>query len=499
MTDKTNNFIKIAGIVGFLFLFGYNLSAQTTITNFPFKTDFLGTTIPTGWIKPGTINSATPSTDGLKLTTGALSEFGGVVLDGVDFNSTNGITVSFEYSMYGGNTYDGQYGDGLAFFLFDSNKTSTLGAAGRGLGYSNGDTNLDLGVDGGYIGIGFDEFGNFKDYKLGRNGIPAASLSGPEHLTIRGAMGTSRTNGYPVLSTMRTNIASDATTTLSAKLDITTGNIVYSTTGLSSADVFSIRPGTLSTTVGDTYYRRGKLTLLPRTGGGFRISLEVIHGGVTTVLLNQFEYPTSIKYNDNSASSTATNIVTLNTPVPAKFQLGFAASTGAAAQVHLIRHIEISIPYMPSAADDQISICNAFPQSSTNISPFINDTFYNGPLTGTPSLGNTSSYIDYNSFQFSDVNDNPIGTNQNRSYTENGVGTWTYNATTAQVNFVPVNGFIGQATVYYTAKGLSTNGGPFGQEIYRSAPQKLTVNVVKCGAVVNPQLPAGGIIRSGKN
>ncbi len=178
--------------------------------------------------------------------------------------------------------------------------------------------------------------------------------------------------------------------------------------------------------------------------------------------------------------------------------MGFAASNGGASQIHLIRDIEVTLPFMPAATNDEVSMC----YNSTEISPFTNDTFYRGSLTGTPTSGNDVNYVDYNSFQFSDVNDNPVGTPINslpyKTYTQSGVGTWIYSVTTGKVTFTPSPGYVGQASIYYTAKGLSTGGGPFNQEIYRSAPSKLSVSVKRCGTSINPQLPSGAIIRSGR-
>ena len=283
--------IKKGSVIGSVLLFAQIIKAQTTITNFPYTSSLRGTTIPAEWGKPGAANYATASLDGLKLTSTTLRSYGGIILNDVDFNSTNGMIVSFEYSMYDGTALDGQHGDGLSFFLFDSSKNPALGAIGRGLGYSMADG--FGGVDGGYLGIGFDEFGNFKD-NTDRNGISPETSKGPSHITLRGAMGANRFSGYPVLATRRTNLAYDSNYQLSMHLDSNSGYFSQSRFGLSMGQTFNIRPGYLSTTNGDSYYRKAKLTLLPRSGGGFRISLEVTHGQTTSVIFSEWAYPESV-------------------------------------------------------------------------------------------------------------------------------------------------------------------------------------------------------------
>lgn len=493
-------------IIASFFLVSSINAQTTTITNFPYYQNFRNATMPSGWVRPGTVgtavgnNNAVPTSIGLELTPAEQSRFGGIVLDGVDFNSSNGITISFEFSMTEGQTFDSSFGDGFAFFLFDSSKPATLGAPGRGVGYSQGDG--VNGVDGGYLGIGFDVFGNNKGRHINRSGVVENIYQGTfsrNHITMRGAMGETRLNGYPLLFTQKVDVVSDNTNNLKSTLDVSNGVLNHSPLGLTSSNIFQLRSTVLSSSVNDINYRRAIITLLPRIGGGMRVTLDVTHGSITTRVLNSFDYPTSLKYTRNPTGETET-VVSLDTPVPAKFQLGFSAGTGLASQRHLIRDVEISIPYMAETKEDVVSMCMTFPQKSVPINPFTNDKFYRGPLTGTPGSGQDGTYIDFNSIQFSDVNDNVLGSTVPgaKNYVQTGVGTWTTNPANGTVVFLPMNGFKGVATIYYTAKGFNTNSGPFDQEIYRSAPQKITVNVVRCGSIINPNIPSGGVIRSGK-
>lgn len=93
----------------------------------------------------------------LRLTSASTTQFG-YAIDDTAFPSSNGILVDFDYATYGGTG-----ADGLSFFLYDGSTpfdgTFHVGAAGGSLGYAPCSTNT--GVPNAYIGVGFDEFGNF--------------------------------------------------------------------------------------------------------------------------------------------------------------------------------------------------------------------------------------------------------------------------------------------------------------------------------------------------
>src|SRR5690606_10520738 len=154
-----------AALIVFLFN-SISLYAQD-VTRFPYNISFRSTIQPTGIERPNAgTNSAAFTNDGLRLTN-TTSQFGAVALDGVSFNSTNGIEIEFEYSMFGGTIYDGSYGDGLSVFLYNASVPLNIGARGAGLGYSynraySPTSARTSGLSGGYLGIGLDEFGNFK-------------------------------------------------------------------------------------------------------------------------------------------------------------------------------------------------------------------------------------------------------------------------------------------------------------------------------------------------
>lgn len=100
------------------------------------------------------------------------------------FNGTNAtIAVQFNYA-----SYDGTGADGLTFFLADASKTFGVGAYGGSLGYAQktlvggGGANIN-GMNGGYIGLGIDEYGNYANPTEGRIGGVGPS---PNAISVRG-------------------------------------------------------------------------------------------------------------------------------------------------------------------------------------------------------------------------------------------------------------------------------------------------------------------------
>jgi len=77
--------------------------------------------------------------------------------------NNNYIEIEFEHNAYGGTG-----ADGTVLVLSDANETPIAGAYGGSLGYANR-SGFD-GFNGGWMGIGFDEFGNYSNPTEGRNG-----------------------------------------------------------------------------------------------------------------------------------------------------------------------------------------------------------------------------------------------------------------------------------------------------------------------------------------
>uniref|UniRef100_A0AAU2VP91 DUF11 domain-containing protein n=1 Tax=Streptomyces sp. NBC_00008 TaxID=2903610 RepID=A0AAU2VP91_9ACTN len=109
----------------------------------------------------------------LQLTDHANYRVGGMLYNR-PLPGNGGLDVTFEQYQYGTNDSGA---DGIGFFLVDGSVDLTeAGADGGSLGYAQ--RNLDPGVDGGYLGVGLDAYGNFaNDAELRGNGCPDSQRS----------------------------------------------------------------------------------------------------------------------------------------------------------------------------------------------------------------------------------------------------------------------------------------------------------------------------------
>ncbi|WP_332454528.1 DUF6923 family protein [Chryseobacterium aquaticum] len=431
-------------------------------------------------------NSTTFTTNGMRLTAAVNNQFGAVYINNKQFSSLNGIKIEFEYGMYGGTG-----ADGISVFLFDASVASPMvGSNGGGLGYGYNRAhntfaaNRQTGLSGAYLGIGLDAYGNFKrqvyqgDQRS--NGVQATFAQNGSQVTLRGKRGTLNLSnglglgytGYPTLITQSTLATAGIG---SATINPATG--AYITGGGLPAN-FNLRTTTFSTNPSNADYRKAFIDLIPNALGGFNVTVKIQQGSTLSTVINNYWYRTSYIYNEN-ANPVSTDFntsdvqgadatYTLDTSPPANFRIGFGASNGGLNDIHLIRGLKVTLPYSAISSDDSFSTCK---NSSATINPLTNDVAYSGPITGTPTA--SSSNIDPNSFQFIDT----AGTPQGISYTQSGVGTWTYSATTKLVTFSPATGYTGTATIRYNIKGLTA---PYNDDGYRSEPSTITATINNC-------------------
>lgn len=250
----------------------------------------------------------------LRLTSNQLNQRGYIYID-VPFPSTYGLKVEFEYFSYGGL---GQFlADGLSLFLFDGDTQSfNAGGFGGSLGYAQ--RMGEPGLSNAYLGIGFDEFGNFGNSSEGRtggfSGIAQDELV-PDAIVIRGP--GNGNSGYSFVVGRKT---------------MTTGN-----DGLTPGGQFPISSGGAGTSrVTDPMsvgYRRVNLELQPDPDGvGFFLTLTMI---VTT----EPGLPRQVTIFDRPYDFLA----------PKNLKIGFAASTGGFSNFHEIRNLIVEV-----SADDQL-------------------------------------------------------------------------------------------------------------------------------------------------
>lgn len=464
-------------------------------------------------------NAAHTST-GVQLTPASSGQFGGLFINGRTFTSVNGLHVEFEYDMKNGTPLNGVYGDGLSFFLYDGSVSNpVIGSPGAGLGYAYNrakDTYASqrkAGLTGAYLGIALDEFGNFKSKRFQGesrvNGIAGVTWSqGSSHVTLRGAKGAAINTtglgdgytGYPVLTT-RTTLSNSGTVGR-----ILQTNRSYAATTNTLSSLFDLRNN-------NGEFRKVYLDLIPHftsptTTDGFdiKVDIQTAQNGTPVNVINYYHYPASVPYTENAnpqtsdfnssdAEGAATN-QTLNATVPSFLKLGFAASTGAAYQQHIIRNVKLTLPYSAVANDDVASTCKFQPVS---IPVFNNDIAYKGPISiVNPPVG-SKNHIDYSTFSFTKSSDTDLTLYRKKVTAQ---GTWSYNKSTGIVTFSPSSGFTGTATMTYSIKGKTlkdSNGKivePYGDTAYRSVPVTITVNLKTTGciyAVVSNKMVTQGI------
>jgi len=277
------------------FIFIPKVHAQFTI-NENFHGNVVGNNIMMGGAPAAllTSGSSDPVNAGWLRLTNADQFQKGYAYINKSFPSTLGILIDFEYKTWRNVVGEGG-GDGFSVYLFDSSATFSLGGYGGSLGYAP-DGNV-LGLAGGYLGIGFDEYGNFSNPTQGRVGGPGLK---PNSIVLRGQTTTSALTSNKYLTGI--------------ELDANTNPIGY------ASPVFT-RPA-------DTeFYRRVKISIVP----------------IGT--LTNPKYTITVMWRTSPTGNDVT-LLTYDTvdPIPANLKLGFAASTGGSTNYHEIRNLLITTP-----------------------------------------------------------------------------------------------------------------------------------------------------------
>jgi gliding motility-associated-like protein len=250
----------------------------------------------------------------LRLTNNQTEQRGYVYID-VPFPSVYGIKVEFEYFSYGGDIAN--RADGLAVFLFDAaTQNFAPGGFGGSLGYAQ--RNNEPGLTNAYMGIGFDEFGNFGNTAEGKNGgFPGVGDAlVPNTVVVRGP--GNGLSGYPFIIGRRT---------------LDAGNL-----GLSPERTFEISSGGTGTQrvtdPNQVGYRKVFIDLQPvEQGVGYQFKVDMM---VTTETNN----PRMVAIFDRAYAFQP----------PKELKIGFSASTGGFTNFHEIRNLVIEV----SADDDLV-------------------------------------------------------------------------------------------------------------------------------------------------
>lgn len=218
------------------------------------------------------------STNLLKLTD-AVNNQAAFALYTTPVSSAQGLSISFDLYSYGGTG-----ADGISFFLVNGAVSpKAAGAFGGSLGYAQ--SNGTPGLAGGYLGVGFDEFGNYSNPTENRVGGPGMT---PDAVAVRGSEST----GYAYLG---------GTGTLTPGLD----NPV---------------PGATR----DSSRRHAKIDLSPT--GALNVSVDLNNDG---------------DFADPGETLALPNVIAANGALPATLKFGFAASTGQYTNVHEVGNFDV--------------------------------------------------------------------------------------------------------------------------------------------------------------
>lgn len=303
-------------VMGICLLCSQNMYSQFTVTD-----NFRGSGSPDIIIGDDaylTSGIDDPVNAGWLRLTKALKSQKGYAYINKSFPSTLGVIIDFEYTMWR-NEADGTYhgADGFSIFLFDAAYgpgNFSLGAYGSSLGYANNTKTSPPtgGLTGGYIGIGFDAYGNFVNASEGKNG--GSTNKSPNSIAIRGATTSTTpsdtdTNKYlKGLTLLNDGSSEDALTMAGNARD----NVIdYNITS-------SVRPSS------SQFYRRVQVEIVPTEAGKYLITVRwsKVEGGGFTDL---------IEYETDDAP-------------PSLLKLGFAASTGGGFNNHEIRNLLVTTP-----------------------------------------------------------------------------------------------------------------------------------------------------------
>ncbi|MFE6104205.1 hypothetical protein ACFVQ4_30190 [Streptomyces laurentii] len=231
-----------------------------------------------------------------------------------------GLDVSFDQYQYGSTT-PARPADGISFFLVDGAAGLTHpGAFGGSLGYAQlreGPTiPMQPGVDHGYLGVGLDVYGNFfGDGEERGNGCAQRSPSfeswpppAPNVITLRGP-GDGEI-GYCFLTATTTNFGP-------------TGPYPSTLPGELQGPTTVIPPGT-------TPAEAAALLEADRR----RVNVHITAGATPQLTV-------SVDFNDGTGAHEVLN-TPAPTPLPSTYKFGFASSTGANTDVHLIRNVVVT-------------------------------------------------------------------------------------------------------------------------------------------------------------
>src|SRR4051812_36845903 len=235
--------------------------------------------------------------------TRAVGNTAGSVLYNRPIPASAGVSMIFRQFQYGGTG-----ADGIGFFLVDgSTNLTATGANGGSLGYAQKD-GTQPGIVGGYIGVGFDAFGNYyNDGEFRGTGCPIGQRSpttnsgpiAPNVVTVRGP--GAGLNGY-------------------CWLDSTVPKPITNPNNPGTTLAQPLRATTLAASE-----REVNVRVTPNVPlGSARIIVE-------------------IRYHPNVANDPWVPLLDIAAPpgLPSTYKFGLSSSTGGSTDVHLVRGVTV--------------------------------------------------------------------------------------------------------------------------------------------------------------
>lgn len=270
------NFYIFALVVGACLL-----SSNVYAATFPIIQNFSGAQ-PSDWeLRSNAVWGVSVVGDNvLRLTTASTSQTGlGFYND--SFASNLGIVAEFRYYAGGGTG-----ADGFAFFLVDGDLVDenniAAGALGGALGYAQSTLTPSDGIPHAYLGVGFDEFGNFVTDSGGMD--PGSGSPIPDSVVLRGE--GNGVTGY----------------------DYLTHRAVFTDFGERI----------------DGGWRIARVSVLPGTGNAtIRVEMSWDEGDTWETVIDDYVYSVA---------------------PPTNLKLGFTGGTGGSTNIHAIGNLEVILP-----------------------------------------------------------------------------------------------------------------------------------------------------------
>ena len=361
----------------------------TTSNPFPIAESFQYSSLgcPDEWVLGG--NAALTQLSGnywMELTSAGNNQEG-YVYNTIPFSPQHGLDLTFQYA-----SYDGTGADGMTFFLMNgavgstytySNATpgTTTGATfspgpvGGSLGYADCPSAGTDGLTGAFLGIGFDDYGNFANNYCdletslsSYQGTGGAGLA-PDYITVRDGVNSASTTTGAVDEPNGTNYYQDLISVKAA--DPANPSAVLSNTSASAPITVNVSlvPGTST-------------TCSAASGGDQAAPCDLLSvydtyadGGIQTVLEN---------YGINTAN------------IPSTLKFGWVSSTGGSDNIHAVENTTVALPADltttvtpdPTVVDSGGNVAYTATVTNNGTNPVNEDSLVASDLTG--DLSNVS-------------------------------------------------------------------------------------------------------------